>query len=74
VFCLNYYSGTPNEWMRTEYDDNCFALKDVLSANVTEDNIRDGGEVSNVYVYEAIKDGYGKISYGCAPRLQLIGA
>ena len=67
VFCLTYNSGTPDEWTRTEYDGDCFVLKDVLSANVTEDNIRDGGDVSNVYVYEAVKDGYSKISYGCAP-------
>ncbi len=67
LFCLSQNSGTAYEWSRFQKSGDCLALKKVLNASEIEDTLRDGGTDNLVYIFEGIKDGYDKITFGYAP-------
>ena len=67
LFCLSQNSGTAYEWSRFQKSGDCLALKKVLNASEIEDTVRDGGIQNSVYIFEGVKDGYDRITFGYAP-------
>ena len=67
LFCLSQNNGTAYEWSRFQKSGDCLALKKVLNASEIEDTVRDGGIQNSVYIFEGVKDGYDRITFGYAP-------
>lgn len=67
VFCLTYNTGTPYAWKRGASGDQCFAWAGVGDCSRIYDVPPEGGAINEVCAFQAVKDGYDKISYEFGP-------
>ncbi len=67
LFCLQHASGTPYDWTEDSAGHDCLTLETISDCSEFSAISLEGGTISQIYVYRAVKDGYDKISYSLSP-------